>query len=107
MQQGIQTSLLIVEAYFTMWGPIRVGAGESGLISSCVGTCCPFNLQHETQCSFQVSIGETGLLLRCEGNLWMSLELLQVNRASSRVEVGNSVFLSSFDRDLGVPTEFQ
>ena len=37
----------------------------------------------------------------------MSLELLQVNRASSRVEVGNSVFLSSFDRDLGVPTEFQ
>ena len=35
------------------------------------------------------------------------LQLLQGNRASSRVEVGNSgKLLSNFDRDLGVPIKF-
>ena len=34
------------------------------------------------------------------------LESLHGSRASSRVEAGNSVFLSSCDRDLGGPIKF-
>ena len=74
-------------------------------------------LRQETSCSSQVALGtsgtsyvasgKSGRIFCCEGCLGIPFESLQENRASSRVEVGNSVFLSSFDRDLGVPTEFQ
>ena len=40
-----------------------------------------------------------------EGLLGIPLELVQVTRASCRDEAGNSGFLSSSDRDLGVPME--
>jgi len=39
--------------------------------------------------------------------LRIAFEELQGNRASSLVKSGNSVFLSSFDRYLRVPTRFQ
>ena len=42
-----------------------------------------------------------------KGHLGIPLTLLQGNRTSSRVEVGNSVFLSICNRDLGVPVKFQ
>ena len=43
----------------------------------------------------------------CEGHVGMPLELLPANRAMSRVQLGNSVFLSGRDRDLGVPIRVQ
>ena len=39
----------------------------------------------------------------CEGHVRIPLESLPVNRAVSRVQLGNSVFLSSGDQDLGLP----
>ena len=46
-------------------------------------------------------------LFKLQGAAHFPLVSLQGNRASSRVEVGNSGFLSSFNRDLRVPIEFQ
>ena len=51
--------------------------------------------------------GETGLLLRDNGNIGIPFPMKQGNRLSSRVEVRTSGFLSSSDVDFGVPMEFQ
>ena len=40
--------------------------------------------------------------MRCEGHVGIPLEMLQANRAVSRVQLGNSVYLSGGDRDLGL-----
>lgn len=50
---------------------------------------------------------ESDLLSNCMGNFGIPLKSLQGNKVSSRVEVGNSVFLSSCHRDLRGPIEFQ
>ena len=44
--------------------------------------------------------GKSGIRSSCEGPLRIPLELVQGSSASSRVEAGNSVFLSCSDRDL-------
>ena len=49
----------------------------------------------------------SGLLSHCEGHLRTPLRSLQVNRASSLIESGNSGFLSNCDRDLGFPIKLQ
>ena len=43
--------------------------------------------------------------MSCEGHVRIPLELVQGTRALSRVEAGNSGFLSNSDRDLRVPME--
>ena len=49
----------------------------------------------------------SGLFWSCEGHVGISLESLSGNRAMSRVQSGNTVFLSSGDRDLGLPISVQ
>ena len=61
-------------------------------------------LQQGPEGASHVFSGKSGILLNCEGPLWIPLELVQGTRASSQVEAGNSVFSSS-DLDLGVPME--
>ena len=68
-------------------------------------------LLQETSCSSQVALGmsgtsyvasgKSGRISRCEGFLRIPLESLQENRASSRVEVENSCFISSCEGHLG------
>ena len=53
----------------------------------------------------QVVSGNLGILSCCERPIGIALELVWATRASSRVEVRNSRFLSSSDRDLVVPME--
>ena len=48
---------------------------------------------------------KSGILLSFQGPLGIPLTLVQGTRASLGVEAENSVFLSSSDRDLGLPTE--
>ena len=64
---------------------------------------CPFNLWQGQQGSSQVSIGETGLLLRCEGKVWIPLESKQGNQPSPRNKGGNAGFLLSGDGYLREP----
>ena len=62
-------------------------------------------LRQETSCSSQVALGMSGIsyvasgksgrISHCEGFLGIPLESLQETRASSRVEVENSGFISS------------
>ena len=97
---------------------IRVVRGLLGYLSSqCRGIGPHHKLRQEPQCfspvltrilgTYGVSTGESGLLTSCVGYLRISLDSLQGNTDSSRVEVGNSGFLSSSDSDLGVPMEIQ
>ena len=65
---------------------------------------CPFNLRQGHQGSSQVSLGETGLFLRCEGKVWIPLESKQGNQPSPRNKVGGGMgFLLSGDGYLGEP----
>ena len=67
------------------------------------------------QDSSQVSIGETGLLLMCKGNIGFltsqhrgigpDLEMMWGTRAPSQVMAGDSGFLSSGDWNLGEPLD--
>ena len=45
------------------------------------------------------------LILSCNGEFGVPLDLQQGNLASSRVKVGNSWFLLRCSRELGVPLE--
>ena len=54
-----------------------------------------------------VAAEKSGLFLRCEGHFEFPLDSLLVKRAVSRVQLGDSVFLSSSDRDLGYPVKVQ
>ena len=45
--------------------------------------------------------------MSCEGPLEIPLQPVPGPRSSSSAEARSSVFLSSADMDLGVPTEFQ
>ena len=47
------------------------------------------------------------LFLSCEGLVGIPLEILPVNSAMSRVQSGNSLFLSGGDRHLGLPIKAQ
>ena len=76
-------------------GVSRVAAGSMGSLK----------LPREPEGASHVVSVKSGILSSCEGPLGIPLELVQAARASSLVEVGNSVFLSSFDRDLRVPME--
>ena len=74
-------------------------------------------LRREASGSSQVATGTSGSrsccfsevrsLWSCEGHVRIPLELLPVNRAMSRVQLGNSVFLSGSDRDLRLPIKVQ
>ena len=111
MQQGSQTSLRVVKGYSGILNTIRVGAEDSVLVLIWAGTRWPFDLCQEPQGSSRVSIGETGLLLMCKGNIGFptsrrrgigpDLEMMWGTQAPSRVMAGDSGFLSSGDWNLG------
>ena len=48
-----------------------------------------------------VASGKSSIHSSCEGPLGIPLQSVQGHRASSQVEAGTSVFLSSSDTDLG------
>ena len=74
------------------WGSSRVAIGISGFhLSYDRALSDPIELHHGSQAS-----------LLMQGVLWDSLKSQQGNRASSRVEVGNSGFPSSCDGYLGI-----
>ena len=66
-------------------GLSRVSTGTSGNLSCCLREVKSFKFQ---------------------AALHIPNNLLQGNRASTLLEVGNSWYLSSFDMDIGVPVEF-
>ena len=66
-------------------GLSRVSTGTSGNLSCCLREVKSFKLR---------------------AALHIPNNLLQGNRASTLLEVGNSWYLSSFDMDIGVPVEF-
>ena len=80
-----------------------------------MGNQCPLELQQETRGSSGGSIGETDLLLRCEGKVGIPLESKQgnlpssrdelANTASSHVVAGYSGFFLSYGEYLGEPLE--
>ena len=104
VQQVCQTSIRVWGATL---GSIRVDAVESGLISSCRGAQCPFDLWQVLRGSYRDSIGETGLLLRCEGKVWIPLESNRGNRPSSRDELGSTWLFLCCGRKFGVPLRLQ
>jgi len=53
------------------------------------------------------SIGETGLLLRFEGNVGIPLESKQGKLLSSRDEVGNTGLFSTCGGKFGVPLKWR
>ena len=59
--------------------------------------CVPLELQQRSQGTFRVASGKSELLSGCEVHLRIPLKSLLANTASSRVEAGNSVVLSTFD----------
>ena len=75
--------------------PVRLG--NLGFLSSCDGDLKP-------AC---VASGKASFHSSCEGPLEIPLQLVQGQMASSQVEAGTSMFLSSSDMDLWVPMEFQ
>ena len=54
-----------------------------------------------------VASEKSGLFSSCKGLVGIPLESLPVNRAVSRVQSGNSVFLSGGVRDLRLPIKVQ
>ena len=99
-----------------MWGFSRSTALEKGLISRFrENLVVVHGLRWEAWCFSRVATGISGTgsgclrevrsLFECEGPVRIPLELLPVNRAVSRVQLGNSVFLSSGNRDLGLPVK--
>ena len=78
--------------------------GESqGVSRVAAGSVGSFELPPGPEGASHVVSGKSGVLSSCEGPLGIPLELVQVTRASCRVEAENSGFLSSSDRDLGIP----
>lgn len=81
--------MVFLELWWEIGVPLEVRWGPQG--TSCIDT---------------VESGPAFMLQR--GTSRIPLEWLQGNRGPhSEVDVGNSRFLSSCDRDLGVPNEFQ
>ena len=69
--------------------------------------CVPLELQQRSQGTFHVASGKSELLSGCEVHLRIPLKSLLANTASSRVEAGNSVVLSTFDSNLEFTFVFQ
>ena len=67
----------------------------------------PLNLQQGPQGPTHVALEKTGLFLMYEGHVGIPLESLPANRPVSRIQSGNSVFLSGGDRDLRLPIKVQ
>ena len=59
-------------------------------------------MQRAPQEPARVASEKWGLFSSCEGHVGIPLDSLLENRAVSRVQSGNSVFLSGSDRDLGL-----
>ena len=75
-----------------------------------------FELRRETWGSSRVETGPQGPLLlpqrsqvssSCEGQVGIPLQSLPANRALSRVQSVDSVFLTRVDRDLRLPIKLQ
>ena len=92
-----------VKCPFELQGGVRdcsgVSAGESGLNSQergdfnvflelrvAAGNLGSFELRQGPDGASHLVFGKSGILLSCEGPLWIPLELVQGTRASSRVE---------------------
>ena len=67
----------------------------------------PLELQRGSQGPARVASEKSGPFSSCEGPIRIPLESLPVNRSVSRVQSGNSVFLSGGDQDLGLPIKVQ
>ena len=74
--------MVFLELWREAWGSFQVATGNSG-----------------PQGPAPVASEKSSLFSSCEGHVGILLESLLVNRAVSRVQLGNSVF-SSGDRDL-------
>jgi len=72
--------------------------GVSRIVAEIFGS---HELQWRQQGVSHVISGKSDILSSCEGPLGSPLELMQGNSVSSRVEAGNSAFLSSSDMDPG------
>ena len=97
------------------------------LLRHCSGKGPHLVLRGESRGFSRVAVGSLGFLLicdgdlrdllmlpqrskvfsSCEGHVGIPLELLPANRAMSRVQLGNSVFLSGGDQGLGLPIKVQ
>ena len=78
-----------MEGVGRMVGGWREGGGCRG---------APLELQRGSQGPAHVASEKSGLFSSCEGPVGIPLKSLPVNRAVSRVQSGNSVFLSGGDR---------
>ena len=83
-----------------------------GIISWFFSSCgrkrgVPLEFRRGPQGPVRVALEKSGLFLSCEGHVEIPLESLAMNRAVSRIQSGNSVFLYSEDRDLGLPISVQ
>ena len=108
--------------------PFPVSRGNVAFLSRhCSGKGPHLVLRGESRGFSRVAVGSLGFLLicdgdlrdllmlpqrskvfsSCEGHVGIPLELLPANRAMSRVQLGNSVFLSCGDRDLGLLIKMQ
>ena len=63
-------------------------------------------LQRGPQGATCVASGKSGLFSSCKRHVRIPLKSLPVNRAVSRVQLRDSVFVSGGDRDLGLFTKF-
>ena len=79
--------------------------GESPCVSRvAAGSVGSLELPRGPEGASHVVSGKSGIHSSCEAPLEI-LGLVQGTRASSRVEEGNSGFLSSSDKDVGLPME--
>ena len=80
----------------------------SWFFSSCGGKLgVPLEFQWGSQGPARVASEMSGLFSSCEGPIGTPLELLLVNRAVSRVQSVDSVFLTRVDRDLRLLIKLQ
>ena len=75
--------MVVLGLWWESWGSSGVSVGISG-----AGSCC---------------LREIRSLFEFQGPVATPVESLLVNRTVSSVSLGNSVFLSGGDRDLGLP----
>ena len=107
------------------WVFSRVSTGDSDIPSSCEmkddpaikplqgntaffrvrASQCPFQLRHQTQSPFHISIVERSILLRCFWKVGIPLESKPVNQLSAQDDLGYTEFSLRCSAELGVPLD--
>ena len=103
----------------------RVSTGDSDIPSSCEmkdnpaikplqgntafftvrASQCPFQLRHETQSPFHISVVERSILLRCLWKVGIPLESKPGNQLSAQDDFGYTELSSRCCAELGVPLD--